>query len=335
MNLIQASVQTFLPPKRKTTPSGWISFNAVCCHHNGDSPDTRKRGGVLFSEDGFQYHCFNCGFKAGWTPGRLLSKNTKNLFQWMGMPTDEINKLNLEALRNKEDMPKAVKTFNFDLQEKELPEGSESLMSWAHDISTFDIELRHKFYNIVEYVDSRGFDPYDERFYWSQAPGYSDRVLIVFRQDGKVVGYTGRKVTEGKPKYLTDAQPGYVFNIDRQTDDREYLIVVEGQFDAIAVDGVAIMSNDPNPTQVARINQLGKKVIVVPDRDKPGAKMIETALANGWSVSMPDWEDDIKDCADAMKRYGRLYTLFTILESREDSEIKIQLMKKKLENLNE
>jgi hypothetical protein len=335
MNLIQASVQTFLPPKRKSTPSGWISFNAVCCHHNGDSPDTRKRGGVLFNEDGFQYHCFNCGFKAGWTPGRLLSKNTKNLFQWMGMPTDEINKLNLEALRNKEDIPKAVKTFNFDLQEKELPEDSESIISWARDLSRLNRELRDKFYSIVEYVDNRGFDPYDERFFWSPAPGYADRVLIAFRQDGKIVGYTGRKVTEGKPKYLTDAQPGYVFNIDRQIEDREYLIVVEGQFDAIAVDGVAIMSNDPNPTQIARINQLGKKVIVVPDRDKPGAKMIETALANNWSVSIPDWEDDIKDCADAMKRYGKLYTLFTILENREDSEIKIQLMKKKLENLNE
>ena len=335
MNLIQASVQTFLPPKRKSTPSGWVSFNAVCCHHNGDSPDTRKRGGVLFNEDGFQYHCFNCGFKAGWTPGRLLSKNTKNLFQWMGMPTDEINKLNLEALRNKEDIPKAVKTFNFDLQEKELPEDSESIISWARDLSRLNSELRDKFYSIVEYVDNRGFDPYDERFYWSPAPGYADRVLIVFRQDGKIVGYTGRKVIEGKPKYLTDAQPGYVFNIDRQIEDREYLIVVEGQFDAIAVDGVAIMSNDPNPTQIARINQLGKKVIIVPDRDKPGAKMIDTALANNWSVSIPDWEDDVKDCADAMKRYGRLYTLFTILENREDSEIKIQLMKKKLENLNE
>jgi hypothetical protein len=253
----------------------------------------------------------------------------------MGMPTDEINKLNLEALRNKEDIPKAVKTFNFDLQEKELPEDSESITSWARDLSRLNSELRDKFYSIVEYVDNRGFDPYDERFYWSPAPGYADRVLIVFRQDGKIVGYTGRKVTEGKPKYLTDAQPGYVFNIDRQIEDREYLIVVEGQFDAIAVDGVAIMSNDPNPTQIARINQLGKKVIVVPDRDKPGAKMIETALANNWSVSIPDWEDDIKDCADAMKRYGRLYTLFTILENREDSEIKIQLMKKKLENLNE
>lgn len=335
MNLIQASVQTFLPPKRKTTPSGWTSFNAVCCHHNGDSPDTRKRGGVLFSEDGFQYHCFNCGFKAGWTPGKLLSKNTKNLLSWMGMPTDEINKLNLEALRSKEDIPKAVKTFNFDLQEKELPEDSESIISWARDLSRLNSELRDKFYSIVQYIDSRGFDPYDQRFYWSPAPGYSDRVIIAFYQDGKIVGYTGRKITDGKPKYLTDAQPGYVFNIDNQTEDREYVIVVEGQFDAIAVDGVAIMSNDPNATQVARINRLGKTVIAVPDRDRPGAKMIEAAIAHGWSVSMPDWEADIKDCADAMKRYGRLYTLFTILENREDSEIKIQLMKKKLENLNE
>ena len=113
MNLIQASVQTFLPPKRKTTPSGWIGFNAVCCHHNGDHQDTRKRGGVLFSNDGFQYHCFNCGFKAGWTPGRLLSKNTKNLFNWMGMPSEEINKLNLEALRSKEDQPVVAPTINF------------------------------------------------------------------------------------------------------------------------------------------------------------------------------------------------------------------------------
>jgi microcin C transport system permease protein len=36
-------------------------------------------------EGGFQYHCFNCGFKAGWSPGKLLSVNTKKLFGWMGL----------------------------------------------------------------------------------------------------------------------------------------------------------------------------------------------------------------------------------------------------------
>ncbi|MEN6551948.1 MAG: hypothetical protein ABFC34_03580, partial [Methanobacterium sp.] len=69
MNLIQATVKSFLPPNRKMTPTGWESFNAVCCHHRGENRDTRKRGGVIFKGDGFTYHCFNCHFKAGWTPG--------------------------------------------------------------------------------------------------------------------------------------------------------------------------------------------------------------------------------------------------------------------------
>ena len=71
------------------------------------------------------------------------------------------------------------------------------------------------------------------------------------------------------------------------------------------------------------------------DKDKPGAKMIKSALDNGWSVSLPPWGDDIKDVADAVKKYGRLYTLSTILHYREDNEIKIQLIKKKLENLDD
>jgi hypothetical protein len=329
MNLIQASVQTFLPPKRKTTPSGWIGFNAVCCHHNGDHQDTRKRGGVLFSNDGFQYHCFNCGFKAGWTPGRLLSKNTKSLFNWMGMPNEEINKLNLEALRSKEDQPVSAPTINFHQEPRTLPEDCKSILEWL------EAEPNDEVLAVVDYLTGRSMDLEWYNWMWSPENGYRDRVIIPFYQDAVVVGFTGRKIKPGKPKYLTDSQSGYVFNIDRQTEDREYVIVVEGQFDAIAVDGVAIMTNEPNATQIARINKLGKRVIAVPDRDKPGAKLIQAALDNGWTVSMPEWQGGVKDCADAVHRYGRLYTLFTILQYVEANEIKIQLLKKKLENLQE
>jgi DNA primase len=155
--------------------------------------------------------------------------------------------------------------------------------------------------------------------------------MIPFYHEGKIVGYTGRKITEGKPKYLTDSQSGYVFNLDAQTYDRNFVIVVEGQFDAIAVDGVGIMTNEPNDAQIMRINSLGREVIVVPDRDRPGAKMLASATKNGWSASLPPWSDDIKDVADAVKKYGRLYVLTTILHYRVSGEIKINLMKKKLE----
>jgi hypothetical protein len=49
----------------------------------------------------------------------------------------------------------------------------------------------------------------------------------------------------------------------------------------------------------------------------------------GWAVSIPAWED-CKDINDAVKKYGRLGTLLTILEAKETSKIKIELRKKQL-----
>lgn len=328
MNEIQDALLALLPSKRKTTPSGWTSFDAVCCHHTGNTRDTRKRGGILTNPDGgFQYHCFNCNFKAGWSPGKLLSKNTKSLFNWVGMTDADVGKLNLIALKVKDDQPVTKKPLNFTLTDRPLPDDCLSINEWI-SAGCDDPELL----SVIEYIDSRsmGWDWYN--WHWSAANGYRDRVIIPFYHDGRIVGYTGRKITEGKPKYLTDSQSGYVFNLDAQTNDRQYTIVVEGQFDAIAIDGVAIMTNEPNEAQVLRLNALGREIIVVPDRDRAGAKMIKAAVDNGWSVSLPPWEDDIKDVADAVKRYGRLYTLTTILHYKVSGEINLHLLKKKLEN---
>jgi len=283
------------------------------------------------SEGGFSYHCFNCNFKAGWSPGKLLSKNTKSLFKWMGMSESDIGKLSLAALKIKDDQPVLKKPLSLTLEERPLPEDCLPIDTWIAE-GVQDPELL----DVIEYLVSErqvGWEWYN--WHWSSAPGYRDRVIIPFYHDGKIVGYTGRKIKDGKPKYLTDAQPGYVFNIDAQSAERKYVIVVEGQFDAIAIDGCAIMHNEPNDTQILRLNTLGREVIVVPDRDRPGAKMLKSAIANSWSASLPPWEDDIKDVADAVKRYGRLYVLTTILHYRVSGEIKINLLKKKLEGLNE
>ena len=63
--------------------------------------------------------------------------------------------------------------------------------------------------------------------------------------------------------------------------------------------------------------------------------MVNAALANSWSVSLPPWASEIKDVADAVKKYGKIYTLSSILHYRESNKIKIELLKKKLENLND
>lgn len=323
MSLIQSALLAVLPSYRKKTPSGWDSFNAPCCHHRGDRRDDRKRGGIMFPNDGFIFHCFNCGFKAGWSPGKLLSKNSKNLFLWLGIPESEVQKLSLSALKAQENQPKVKKEFNFELKEIELPKDCKKFT---------EIDLPdEEFIKVVEYVLSRKMELSWYDWMWSPEPGYRDRVIIPYYHESKIVGFTGRKITDGKPKYLSHSQPGYVFNLTDQPTDRKYVIVTEGQFDAIAIDGCAIGHNEPNETQVIRLNTLGREVIVVPDRDRPGAKMLKAALDNGWSASMPPWGDGIKDVADAVKKYGRLYTLATILHYKESNQIKIQLLKKKLE----
>lgn len=330
MNEIQDTIHALIPSNHKVSPSGWISCNGICCHHMGESADTRRRGGLLLNPNGgFQWHCFNCNFKAGWTPGHLLTKNAKNLFKWMGLADSEISKLNLYALKIKDDTPVTKSALNFSLNITKLPDNCKSIEEWIAEGNN-----SAEFLAIIEYILNRGMELDWYSWHWSTENGYKDRVIIPFYYDNNIVGYTGRKILPGKLKYLKDAQPGYVFNIDKQkNNNKKYVIVVEGQFDAIAIDGVAIMHNDPNETQAARINALGKQVIVVPDKDKAGAVLVGKALDYSWGVSLPDWGDDIKDVADAVKSFGRIFTLLSIINNIQTSSLKLQLLQKKLENL--
>jgi hypothetical protein len=322
MSLIIDTTTAHLPPKRKATPSGWISFNAVCCHHNGDSMDKRQRGGIMITE-GVSYHCFNCGFKASWQPGRPLSVKFKKLLRWLNASDDLINKCVLEALRLKED-PQYVGTQAVlpTFIDKALPLGSEP-------ISSFLNSPPEELVPVMEYMISRGLYLEDYPFYWTPEDGFNNRLIVPFFYQNRIVGYTARLVKDGKIKYISEQQPGYVFNLDRQSHDRKFVLVTEGPLDAICIDGCAVMSNEVGPQQVALLNQLNREVIVVPDRDAAGIKMAEQAIELGWSVSMPDWPDGVKDVNDAMRQYGRLYTLWSIVSAKESMPLKIQLRMKK------
>lgn len=321
------TIYSFLPAKRKQTPSGWTKFNAVCCNHNGQTADTRQRGGMIRNADGVSYHCFNCGFKASYQPGRHLTRKMRQLMNWLGVADDVINKLALEALKVESDKQFTESITLPTFENKTLPEDSRSFEEWSTFLSITgdDYIVPEGFGNAVEYVESRKVGVFSYPFYWSKS--MPDRVIIPFYYQGRTVGYTARKLGDGKPKYLSDQTPGYVFNLDAQKDSRKFVIVVEGPFDAIAIEGVAILGADIMNKQAMMINRLDKQVILVPDRDKTGENTIEQALEQNWSVSMPDWED-CKDVNDAVIKYGKIAVLKSIIESAESSAIKIKLRKK-------
>jgi len=324
MNIVYDALLIHLPQKRKQTPSGWLSFNAPCCQHMGTTADTRQRGGLIGSADeGISYHCFNCGFTASWRVGRNLSYKMKKFMRWLNMPDEQITKLALAVLQIKTDTVgyQAITQLP-KFKNKELPDGAKPLHEWT--------EQDKYFYKVLEYVDKRSLKLVDYEFYWSNNSGYRDRLIIPFYYQSRIVGYTARRVTHtDKVKYLSEQQPGYVFNIDAQDDDRKYVIAVEGPIDAITIDSVALLGSEVKDQQSILLNSLGKHVIVVPDRDDAGQKLVQDALNLGWSVSMPDWDHDIKDISDAVGKYGRLHTLYAIIKNAQDSQLKIKLRMKK------
>jgi DNA primase len=101
-------------------------------------------------------------------------------------------------------------------------------------------------------------------------------------------------------------------------------------FDALAINGLAVLHAEINDAQVRLIRSLGREIIVVPDQDEAGMKLVDRAIELGWAVSIPEWPDGCKDINDAVIRLGKLGTLLTILENKETSKIKIEMRKKQL-----
>ena len=329
LNIISDFIKGILPTKKKTTPSGWTSFNAPCCPHNGESADTRGRGGLTANPDGsVSFHCFNCNFKASYQPGRHLTFKFRKLLKWLGADDTDIKRLVIEAIRVRElvapeEVKQEAEEERIDFKARDLPDDAENLVA---------LDYVHP---ALEYCVARKIDIAKYQFYATRQAQYNlhKRIIIPFVWQGKTIGYTARAIEENvKPKYHSNYEPNFVFNINNQHADSKFVIVCEGPFDAMSIDGVAVLNNECNETQADIIESLGREVIVVADRDRAGAKMINNAIEYGWSVSYPVWLETCKDVNEAVVKYGKLFVLKTILDSKHSSKLKIELMKKKLYN---
>jgi hypothetical protein len=280
----------------------------------------------MFSE-GVVYNCFNCKYTANWQPGRTLTEKFKTLCRWLGANDDEIKHLVFEALKT-ESLDYEPEHFveKVKFTKKDLPEATLTIAEWVN--SAYLPDIAEDIGKVFDYLIGRGYDPMDDNFYWSPAPGFIDRVIIPFKYDGVVVGNTARKVRDGKPKYLSDQHPFFVFNVDAQDPLNKYVFVCEGPFDALAIGGVALLTNEISQQQAHIINQLGKEVIVIPDQDQAGLMLIKQAIDYDWSVAFPNWSEDVKDCADAVKKYGKLFVIVDAIKTAQHGAIRLEMAKK-------
>ena len=339
LNIISDFVKSILPAKRNTTPTGWIKFDAPCCEAQGLTQKRQRRGNLMLNADGsVSYNCFNCNTTASYIPGRTLSFKFRKLLRQLGADENDIKRLVIEAIRVRElvnpDEVKAEEEEKIEFKVRELPENALSFQQFL------SFHLLDNFQNVpplldsaVDYVTSRKIDREKYDFYWTDSTEHSlhQRVIIPCLWEGRIIGYTSRAFVDGvKPKYYSHYEPNFVFNINNQMPDAKFVIVCEGPFDAMSVDGVAIMSNDCSDTQASIIDKLDREVIVVPDRDRAGAQLVKCAIDNGWSVSFPVWQETCKDINEAVVRYGKLFVLKSIIDAKQSSKLKIELMRKKL-----
>jgi hypothetical protein len=319
-----SALQTLLHSRinGKPSPKGWISFNCPMCVVNGQGrPDTKRRGGLLYNPDGaVSYHCFNCNFKTSWTPGRTLSFKMRKLLKQLSFDESEIQRLNFELL-SQADVENLI-------QKEPDP-------TWVPDWPDFDFDfdiMPLQDLNKIEYLKNRQI--YDLAVWLetnSLYAGLNNRVILPFTYQNRMVGFQSRYV--GQPpdklaKYFKKAPADYVYGLDNQQDRRQYVIVTEGEFDALLTSGLAIGSNHISDRQIQLIEDLNIEPILLPDADRAGKNLVEQAADYGWSVSFPEWEN-CKDVGDAVAKYGRLFTIYSILQSAEHSPTKIRLMGKR------
>lgn len=325
MHPILQYIHDLLPPDIKTRNTGWEYFNAHCCTNFGERADTKHRGNIIFMDDGFIYQCFNCKFKTGFSLGHYLTRKNIDFLKDLGATSKQISTL-MDMIKeyneneNKQtiDKPKVIKReirqipSNYKLINESLASGENS--------STFK--------KVIRYIQDRnprllGW----ENLYWAEK---QNNFLIPCYENNQIVGYSLRMLDDNvSNKYMHYIPQGYVYNIDNLSKPRKYEIITEGQLDALSINGISLLSNQFTTDRLKKLLTYGsdKEIILLPDRDKAGKKMIDQLLSEDlpFSVSFPNWEGNIKDAFDAVKKYGRLYTLYSIINNKENDKTKIKL----------
>jgi len=313
-------------------PAGHNGWQAVLCKVCNDAGRKGKRAGFRFDLGGVVgYHCFNCGHKAKYDPSssKNLSRAMKQVLTSFSVPEEVIQQINFEALK---------------LRDLHLVNG-ETIPNPIQDIEPAAISLPSHFYPLTSagpndiwaqlasaYLElDRGVDPKSYPFMLAEKTGdpeldrWFKRIIIPIYKDETPIFFIGRDLT-GKniKKYLSPSFSkekviyGYS-ELLRETD--EPLYIVEGWFDAFAINGVAVLGNEISKAQTAWLNRSHRKKVYIPDRFGDGQMAAQQALDLGWSIATPGintWTKDIKDMNDAVKKYGRMFVMKSIAETIAD-----------------
>ena len=318
------------------TPSsnGW---QKVYCEVCGDGSRKKgPRGGWMLDSDSVSYHCFNCGIKGKLEPPYTMGADVKTILESFGIPLNKILYLRLLSTGNITNVTKEKARFS------------------TIDIPDYFVELKnattHPFYKMATnfLTNEKCIDHDKYTFFLSSGKStisidenakalyLKNRLIIPAFKGAKMIYYQARALIETQKRYVTVDKPklGAMYFIDRLYDNTtDRIFITEGFFDAFHINGVAVMENYLTPEQEELLVKSKKQKIIVPDKRGSSDRLLEFASKHGWSVSIPKYDDDVKDITDSVKKNGKPYTIKLILDSiYSGSNVEIQLSIRKMLN---
>lgn len=306
-----------------TNARGWYPILCnVCNDHGRKGP----RAGFKFDGTAVGYNCFNCGHTAVYNPAytKIPSKEMVEVFNAFGIPETDWKKAGFDAFIN---------NYKQVIKEYSAIEPDEIILPRFFYPLTDDQNDEWCQYSI-EYLADRGIDWTTQPFFCVRKDNHPDnqrwygRLIIPIYKSNKIVFYQGRDIVGAhNKKYLNVNVPrdnilyGYD-NLLKHTDDPLY--IVEGWFDAQAIEGIAIFGNRMTQQQIQWLNKSYRPKVVIPDRYGKGHLLAEQAISLGWKVGFLDRNDSCKDVNEAIQKYGLLYTMKTIVDNtREGNQAQI------------
>jgi hypothetical protein len=293
-------------------------WQKVYCEVCGDGSRTKgPRGGWLLNGDSFSYHCFNCGIKGSLEPPYTMSKDVEEILKSFGIPIKKILLLRSKLSSNNIKKPVEKKLLYNVIQKPD-----------------YFVELQnaknHKFFNIaINLLESKKIDYKKYTFYLSSGKSslspehnakaiyYKNRLIIPAFYKDNIIYYQARSLVDSPKKYISVDKPrlSSMYFYDRLFDDNiNRLFICEGFFDAYHLNGVSVMENYLTKEQIDVLEKCNKQKIIVPDFKGDSCKLIELGLQLGWSISLPEFESNIKDVTDSVISNGRPYTVKMICD---------------------
>lgn len=312
-------------------PKGW---QAVRCHVCDDHTKKGLRGAFLFDGDSVVYKCWNCSHTAVYNPmeNEYMPKNMIRVLDDFGIPTSEWQAVILFSPAYMNGGKKSEKPKNIldDIEPKilSLPE----MFYFLRDAEPTDKLAQ----DAIKYLTKeRGVDPKDYPYMLSKRADnprlhkWLGRIIMPIYKNNKLIYYVGRTLYNAPLKYETPASPKekVLFGFDKLFErNKAPLLIVEGWFDAYAIGGVATLGNIITPFQAEWLNRSKRDKIYIPDKFGNGKDAALQALGYGWQISTPDIGNNCKDMDDAVKQYGKMYVMKSIMDNTAiDFEAQIQL----------